>query len=219
MIRVHVFAEGPSEQIFIREVLEPHLRTRSILATARLVGGQGGDVRLRRVVRDIASSIKADRSARFTTLFDYYGLHADWGKTPGIAAKGSAAEAARLEARLEAEVAREVGSELMPNTFIAYLQVHEFESLLFSSVEQLGRTLDVDPQKFASIADSCGGPELINDSQTTAPSKRIALIALHFQKTVHGLSCAKETGVAAIRERCPRFACWLERLERLPESA
>lgn len=59
-------------------------------------------------------------------------------------------------------------------------------------------------------------PEAINDSEQTAPSKRLdAIFGGRYSKTEHGPLIAETIGLAVIRARCPRFDRWLRTLEAL----
>jgi hypothetical protein len=58
-------------------------------------------------------------------------------------------------------------------------------------------------------------PEDINDHPKTAPSKRIVAAMRGYQKTFHGPLIACEIGLSAIRQNCPHFDAWLQKLERL----
>ena len=58
-------------------------------------------------------------------------------------------------------------------------------------------------------------PEDINDDKDTAPSKRIKRAIPRYQKKVDGPLLAMEIGLDKIRAKCPRFNCWVTRLESL----
>jgi hypothetical protein len=58
-------------------------------------------------------------------------------------------------------------------------------------------------------------PEEIDEGPDTAPSKRIRRIFPGYQKPFHGPMVAVAIGLDLVRARCPHFADWLARLERL----
>ena len=58
-------------------------------------------------------------------------------------------------------------------------------------------------------------PEDINDNFATAPSKRISGIVPRYDKVVSGLVLVMDIGLDVIRDACPRFGNWLDRLESL----
>ena len=62
-------------------------------------------------------------------------------------------------------------------------------------------------------------PEDINDSDTSAPSKRIQKVIPTYQKVVNGAVLAKWITLAKIRQECKRFNAWVTCLETLGEEA
>ena len=60
-------------------------------------------------------------------------------------------------------------------------------------------------------------PELIDDAQHSAPSKRIVAELPDYEdaKSVIGPQVAELIGLNVIRGKCPHFAAWLSRLEKL----
>lgn len=101
--------------------------------------------------------------------------------------------------------------------FIPYLQVYEFEALLFSNATifetefERSEILDYEfLQQTLLIA-----PEEINDGLDTAPSKRLEKIIKGYNKVLYGSLLSSEIGLDTIREKCPRFNQWIERLEKI----
>ena len=102
--------------------------------------------------------------------------------------------------------------------FIPYVQMHEFEALLFSAPGQLASEVgrpDLE-QHFQAIRDAFATPEHIDDSPHTAPSKRIKQVFPRYRKVQMGLRAAGVMGLHKIRKECPLFSAWLARLESLP---
>ncbi|HUQ56784.1 DUF4276 family protein [Lentzea sp.] len=60
---------------------------------------------------------------------------------------------------------------------------------------------------------AAGGPELVNDGPTTAPSKRILRYCPGYMKTSDGPIAIEDLGVTALRARCPHLDDWLRSLE------
>lgn len=60
-------------------------------------------------------------------------------------------------------------------------------------------------------------PELINDGQQTAPSKRIMAQFPDYgeAKSTFGPQLAEKIGLQVIRSNCPHFNKWLSKLESL----
>ena len=99
--------------------------------------------------------------------------------------------------------------------FVPHIAVHEFEALLFSEPATLARAIQADQQSIEAIIQECGEPEAIDNSQHTAPSKRIEKLYRRFNKTSTGIAIAKEIGIGHMRSVCPVFNGWLDRLESL----
>ena len=72
---------------------------------------------------------------------------------------------------------------------------------------------------FENIVNECGGCEKINDSPTTAPSKRIHGLFPEYKKgrslSAHAYRITQRIGVARIRGKCPHFNEWFTKLEHL----
>lgn len=107
-----------------------------------------------------------------STLFDYYGLPADF---PGLDSDDGP-PSARLYERvnwLEDRLAREVGDT---HRFRPYLQVHEFEALLFADVKTIERapglhgTAERPLDGLRSVTDRFDTPERIDDGVTQLES-------------------------------------------------
>ena len=64
------------------------------------------------------------------------------------------------------------------------------------------------------VGKSGGNPETINDSEHSAPSKRLSSKARYI-KTIHGSDIADEIGLDVLREKCRGFEKWLSGLEKL----
>ena len=206
MIRLAVSVEGQTEEEFVNESLVPHLRRGEVYATPVLIGrarrpvrggGHGTIDRLAREMRHLSRSFDA-----VTSLVDFYGFRGKGSKLPHDLVR-----AIRNRASLFDE------SSVLP-----YVQLHEFEGLLFSSVEAFGRILpDAPVAELKSIRSKFGTPEDINDRPEAAPSKRIETLIPRYRKTLHGPLLALEIGLDTIRSECPRFDAWLRWLEALGE--
>lgn len=211
--------EGPTEKIFIADILVPYLAGRGVFMRPIIIskpGQKGGDVKFARVKNDIGLHLK-QRSDTYLTLFvDYYGIKNDW---PGLKeAKEQSTPKSKAEKINRATKARV--NELFQDwdserRFIPYVSMHEFEALLFSEPQKLAEKLNVSQSKIDKILSDCGEPENIDDSPQTAPSKRLEDLSDRFKKTSTGIMIAKAIGLTKIRERCPIFTNWLRSVEDL----
>ena len=109
-----------------------------------------------------------------------------------------------------------MGTTFNPSRFIPYVSMHEFEALLFSDCERFAQSIGA-PQigaEMQSVLDQFGNPEEINDSQATAPSKRILGMVPRYDKVAMGTIAIQDIGLESVRRQCRNFDCWLNRLER-----
>ncbi len=211
MIRLAITVEGETEEDFVRQVLAPYLNGEGIYPSAILLGratknvGGGGNVTVERLAGDMTAHYH--RFDFVTSLVDFYGFKDKGAKT-----------VEQLELDITQEVKRSLRRNWDGRKVISYVQRHEFEGLLFSQVSAFGDVLGTDIaalDKLQAIRAQFSNPEDINDSPDTAPSKRISNVLGNYNKRVNGPSVAQAIGLTTIRRECPRFNCWLTRLESL----
>lgn len=203
-----ISVEGPTEEEFVNRSLATHLRSRGVYATPILIGRArrrvqgGGNVTISRLAGEIR--LLRHHFDAVTSLVDFYGFRGRGGLSPDDL----------LEA-IRAEIGRFDDQFVLP-----YVQMHEFEGLLFSDVDTFERVIPGAPiADLRSVRAEFDTPEDINDSSTTAPSKRLATLIPGYRKVLDGSRLALEIGLDAIRDACPRFDAWLHRLEALGEPA
>jgi hypothetical protein len=227
MSRLLIHVEGETEETFVNEVLAPHLYEIGYSSvSARLVGNsrqrnkRGGIKAWSAVRSDILNHLKEDPGCLATTMVDYYALPQTGGKAwPGRAEAGRTVfseKASTVESALEEDIRLVMGQSFNPNRFVPFVMMHEFEALLFSDCAAFSRGIGR-PELHAelqAIRDEFGTPEEINDSPTTAPSKRVEQMVIGYQKPLMGTLAVLEVGLDAIRRECPHFRNWLTRLER-----
>lgn len=215
MIRVYIVVEGQTEETFVREVLYDHFLRINIYVEAILVetkkGFKGGLVSYAKVKSQIERHCKEKHSAWITTLFDLYGLPADFPKKESDAF-GRLTCGDDKALFLEDALLEDIGE----SNFIPNIMVHEYEALLFSDVSHFSDwTSNHVVEKLDCIVQSFPTPEDINDGPQTAPSKRILNLMPKYDKVVQGTIIAKDIGLDAIREKCNHFNYWISRVEKL----
>jgi len=218
MIRLHVIAEGPTEETFVKELLAPHLLEGGVVAGPILIGKNGGDVSYSRLKRDSVLYLKSDPTAYCTTFVDYYGLGRGFPAKDRIGVHDPPGDKKRkLEDAIHADIQETLGKRYDASHFIPYVQMYEFEGLLFSDPARLAAGIGERDlaRGFQSILDAFPTPEHINDDRTTAPSRRVTALCPGYSKEFQGNLAALEIGLAAIRSACPLFHEWVGRLERL----
>ncbi len=220
MVRVNIICEGQTEETFIKEVLYHFFVTKSIYLKPILIGkpGQkGGNFTFERLLKDIRIQL-SDSTAYCTTLFDFYGLPGDFPGREKAQTMTNINDKAECIAQNLVDALR--GNKISTDSlrrFIPYVQMYEFEGLLFSNCDSLASAIGLPglTHKFKTIRQEFSTPEDINNSIITAPSKRILAIYPRYNKPIHGSLAIMEIGIDAIRRECKLFDRWLQELEAL----
>ena len=202
MIRLAISVEGPTEEEFVNSLLADHLRDKGVEAQPILLNG---NVTIERVASDMARLIW--NFDRVTSLVDHYGFRDKSTATPE-----------QLEERIRKAVDARVNRSWNETHVIPYVQQYEYEGLLFAHVDSFAKLIGVSHdsiEALRSIRSRFSTPEDINDNRDTAPSKRIKETIPRYNKRVDGTLLAMETGLSVICAECPRFRCWMTRLESL----
>ena len=103
--------------------------------------------------------------------------------------------------------------------FIPYIQLYEFEALLFFSNVGFefmyhNRLTIEDLNK---IRNRYQNPEEINGNPNTAPSKQLISVIESrekrgYDKYIHGVEIAKRIGIETMIDKCPRFGHWVNQI-------
>ena len=214
MVDVTFLVEGDTEETFVNRVLRSHLFPLGINPHALKLGKPGhysGIVEYPRGCGDILNALRADAASYCTTMLDYYGMPNSWSGRAAAAGQPDVIEQAIL-----ADITAEMGAGFDPRRFIPYVQMHEFEALLFSDPKALAERLNsVDESQVRRIRDQFATPEEINDDQQTAPSKRIAQLSPGYAKVLDGILIAQNIGLDTMRAECLHFNEWIRKLEAL----
>ena len=100
--------------------------------------------------------------------------------------------------------------------FIPYIQLHEFEALVFCGIDHLVKIYPKckkSCKQLTTALQKSGNPELIDGGPTTAPSKRIEGEKKYkYNKPATGKSVTKEVGIDELRAKCQHFNDWIETL-------
>lgn len=226
MSDVVAIVEGQTEQTFVRDHLAVHLGGLGIDMWSQLPGrvARCGGVRPWPQVRDDLLRTLKERPGRIcTTMFDFYGMPKAWpGRTEAgglpLDEKGNHVEEAIL-----VDLANEAGDDFRRELFIPYVQVHEFEALLFADVAEIAKVLatlcNTSEARLRDclkeILDDAGQAEAINDNYDTCPSRRIKGLVPAYSKPTIGSTVVGRIGLDVLRTACPHFGQWLESLESL----
>ena len=220
MKRVHILVEGQTEESFVNKLLGPHLAgygihvTPILVATKRAKEGRkfrGGVTSYGKLRRDLRRLFLDSSVEAVTTMFDFYGLPADFPGHSTIPATSCWDRAAYLERALLEDLDED--PRLIP-----YLSLHEFEALLFVAPDELGGVVKGKSalvRELERVASGFSSPEEINDGPETHPSARVTELAPGYRKALHGPLAAARIGLERMRESCPHFDGWVSRLEAL----
>jgi len=218
VIRLHLVVEGQTEETFVRDVLAPELGRHSIAADVhRITTGRrrdrsfrGGFVSYDHLRNDLALWMKQDRreDAWFSTMVDLYRMPPDF---PGWERSRRISDPMERVTFLE----REFLSAIEHRRFLPYIQLHEFEALLFADP---GKFLVSFPGAQREVAEldairrGAPTPEHIDDGEDSAPSKRVCALIPDYAKPANGPVIAAAIGLPTLRRECPHFGKWFERL-------
>ena len=210
MKTVIIICEGATEEVFCRNLLSQYLQN-SCRVEIRLLGGNCNWQR----IKDIAEkALKQQKDALVTTFFDYYGVKTrkfpNWKETIGM---NNANVRERIEI-LENGMLEEIDSNLRYR-FIPYIQLHEFEALLFNSIEIFDDMFELeqyDRTKLLNIFNEFPDPEMIDQGTETSPSHRLIKIIPAYRKIIQGNAIAEKIGIEKIRQKNKHFNDWIEQL-------
>ncbi|MCK5355823.1 MAG: DUF4276 family protein [Methyloprofundus sp.] len=220
MIRVHVICEGQTEEAFVKELLiEPFLVIGIILLPALIgkPGHKGGNFKFERLLLEIRNRLLSDSDCYCTTFFDFYGLPESFPGKKAVGVNDTIEQKSnKVNDALVIKLTEKLGADAM-RRFIPFIQMYEFEGLLFSDPEKMAKGMDrLDLiESFKQISNAFDTPEHINNSWETAPSKRIIKIIPGYEKPLMGTLAALEVGLSVMRESCGLFDQWLNNIELL----
>lgn len=219
MIRIIVVCEGQTEREFCRDVLGPWLFQRGIVVQYPLIKHTGGGIaKWSRLKQQIENHLKSDTTAFVTTFIDFYGI-TEKHKFPNfseLAGENTPTRVDRIQEAMKMEL-----DDAIQFRFLPYIQLYEFEALLFANVDVIFDNLSdemTDGEELNRIVADFPNPEEINNSYETAPSKRLSRIINGYNKVVYGAMLAEEIGTEVIMERCHRFRSWVECVLALNEN-
>lgn len=218
MKRIFVVTEGQSETNFVNRVLVPYfcgsqkiLIPTTVLTKADEQKGKmykGGMLNYAKahstIIKDLAYS--KDQNVYVTTMFDLYALPKD---TPGKKDADKIKEPYEKVAYLEKALFD--SENLNRPVYHPYIQLHEFEALLFTDLDYLAEQyFEYDIQPLRNCLLEKKNPELINDGAETAPSKRVIACIPDYDKATSGVSVLEKIGLDNLCKSCKHFSEWIE---------
>ena len=222
MVEVIVFAEGPSDEQFIKRVVAPALKHLQIFLKPQTLNtskdAKGGAVTFDRLKMNARNTLRQKSDAILTTFFDLYGLDTSF---PGFEAAKKLPDVYQRTASLESELHQAIIAAVgcRADRFIAHIQPYEFEGLLFSDVDALTQTEPEWPKSLKALANiraEFPTPEHINNSYETKPASRLEkALNPRYKKTRHGPLAAERITLATMEKECIHFKQWIDRLRSL----
>lgn len=214
MKRLFIIVEGQTEESFVNEVLTPHLRSMvspaldiraTLITTNQSKNSKGGFVNYQHLRNDAKRLLK-QQDVIVSMLVDFFRCptslpnYSQWSKLSSRVRQVEAAEQA-------------IAKDINDYRFIPYIQLHEFEALLFSSAKAFQGYFDYNELlEVQRIIQQYPNPEDINTTPEGAPSKRLLSIKPSYDKVDDGNIIALELGIQQILAKCPRFKSWVDNL-------
>jgi Domain of unknown function (DUF4276) len=228
MANILILVEGQAEESFVKGLIAPYLLEFGLYATPIIIttkenpkgtnikgGGTHNSNAYQKLIRKQVLDLLKDANAYVSTFFDYYGLPTDF---PDLKiCKNKQNLGLNIYQRVEG-LEKAFASDIDNQRFIPYIQLHEFETLLFTDIRGFEYSFGDTPSKvkqIQAIINQFSNPELINDSPQTAPSKRLLEIFPNYQKVVEGNVVALENSIENIISKCPHFEAWITQLKNL----
>ncbi len=218
MKRIIIVCEGITEQTFCATTLQKHFQAKGIYIQAPLIKhSKGGIVKWPVLKHQIEMHLKTDVSAVVTTFIDYYGLYSKH-DFPGWSEAGKIQDTNSRVDYLVKKMFDDVDKSLRYR-FIPYLQLHEFEGLLFTDIKVIYDQIPVydivGKEELEQTFRDYDNPEMINDNRETSPSHRLKRIIRGYNKVVYGDILTDAVGLPRIRSKSPRFNRWIADLEKI----
>lgn len=208
--RLYIVVEGQTEEEFVKDLMSPYFQEIGIYVFPVIIhtskGHKGGFVNYEHLKNDLSKLLKSQGQDVVVTMF------VDFFRCPELPEKNIWSI---IPNHLTRVIAMEdaIKRDISDWRFVPYIQLHEFEALLFSADCGFKKYFDIkESLELQGISDAYENPEDINSSPEGAPSKRILRIVPDYDKVMYGNIIALEIGINAILEKCPRFKAWVELL-------
>ncbi|MDU9376525.1 hypothetical protein McpSp1_11460 [Methanocorpusculaceae archaeon Sp1] len=218
LLKIHV--EGKTEQAFIKQILQPDLEILGYTVSAQInLTSQDSFGGLSHYEQFKTNTLRIKKNAPdclLTTMIDLYGLPNDF---PGMSESDNIENPYEKVTYLETELANDLNIE----NFIPYIQLHEFEALLFSDIEKIDQVLGRDQSsklpQLQNILKNYPSPEKIDHNN--GPSRRLQNIYYpkqRYAKITQGIEIARKIGLSVMRNNCYHFDKWIGKLEEYAET-
>lgn len=217
MKRIIIICEGETEQEFCKKILSNYFSPQGIFLSApKIKASHGGIVHWNNIKQQISNHLRTETDAYVTTFIDYYGIEdrhefPSWQQLKDILDKYQRIQL--IEQSMKADI-----DSTISNRFLPYIQLHEFEGLLFNNLDTFKFTIppsELNIEELQSVLNTYNNPELINSGKDTSPSHRLSKIIKGYNKVVYGNILAENIGLTRIRSKCPHFNAWINQIENI----
>lgn len=210
---LHILCEGESEAGFVQNHLKKYfcqynIDVRySLISTNQQFKIKGGNTDYKNIKRDIENLLKTP-SCILTTFIDYYKIPSNFPEYKECHKKSNVYS---IKLCLETAMLEDI-KKRNPNAaqrFIPYIQLHEFESLIFSDISNIKGKSEF-KNELSKILKKYDNPELINANQP--PSKRIMEIFPEYRnaKAHQSQYLMQNIQIENILTSCKGFNNWIE---------
>ncbi len=181
MKKLYVMCEGKTEAGFCSDLLQVAVfpnRDGEVMPITFITSEKRGEVfrggiksyeSCKRQIGNILNSIRGNETY-VTSMIDLYRL-------PNTFPSLTTANKLPGQAKAYVEILEQAfQDDIADHRFIAHIQLHEYETLLFAQVEKFGEffeNCEKQIQSLHSVVTKFGNIELINDNYETCPSRRI----------------------------------------------
>ncbi|MCP4352856.1 MAG: DUF4276 family protein [Desulfobacterales bacterium] len=216
-IKINILVEGQTEETFVNQILGPHLMQYDIFPVPVIVktsieengtAHKGGFVKYSEIRKQILRLLEDSSADIVTTMIDYYALPKSFPGKENIQGNNCFEKVRFLEQKWFEDIKNQ--------RFVPYLQLHEFEALVFASPLEISKAFPGKQnihKQLEKIRKGFDSPEEINDNPGANPSSRIIRLIPEYQKVFHGALIAGRTGTDAIISECRHFCEWIDKLK------
>ena len=215
MKRLIIIVEGDTEKEFVNTILSPYLQLNGVnhIQCFKIKHSKGGLSKYEHLKKDIVNCLY-ETDVFITTLIDFYALPRDFPKfQESVEITNKSERLSFLEEAIKEEI--ECSQNKKFENLHPYIQLHEFEALVFSSlngIESLYNSREADFKELEKVINKYPNPEDINDHPNTAPSKRLIKSIIGYNKFNDGIMIIDEIGIEEVLIKCPRFNDWVLKL-------
>lgn len=217
MKRLVIIVEGDAEESFVNNILSPYFTSLGLynsIQCFKIKKSNGGISKYSDVKKDIINTLY-ENDVVVSTMLDFYRLPSSFpGKQDSSTFHAHLQQVEYLEGKLKEDI--ESAQQCTFDNLIPYIQLHEFEALVFSSINGIDALFE--PSEFKrkdmlQVIHDYPNPEDINDQPNTAPSVRLIKLIPGYEKVLYGIEILQQHGMPTLLARCPHFRAWVNKLE------